>query len=384
MSNARSGIYLDANATTAISSAARDALMEVIVAGPHNPSSAHEAGARARTLLERARQEVADALGEADSDNVFFTSGGTESNNIVIRWFADLSASIYCAPVEHPSVLLPVKAASGTVVPVRGDGLIDVDAATQAVRAAVQDAPVLFCIQAANSETGIVQPLRPIVEAVKSVREDAYVLVDAAQAMGRIRLDVDLADAVTFSGHKLHAPAGTGVLYLSDRLLERLPHVFKGGGQEGGVRPGTQNVAGACALAVALEERMSNFEEHTAKLASLRDRLQAGILAAVPGSRVVGADVPRVPNTLNVCFPGTDAQALLARLDGEGVYCSTGSACSSARPEASPVLKAMGMSEREASSCLRFSVSVDNTQEEMDAAAQIVGKCVSEGLRIGL
>ncbi|RWH76842.1 MAG: cysteine desulfurase [Mesorhizobium sp.] len=374
-------IYLDANATTGISAAARAAMYAALDEGPHNPSSSHQAGSRARQLLERARQEISGALGGVDSENVFFTSGGTEANNLVIRGFDSLAGvRICCTAVEHASVMGPVADSCPTVLPVRADGVLDLPRAIEAVTDCA--AATLVCVQAANSETGIVQPLQEIVPALRGIGDHVYVMTDAAQAFGRVPIDLDGIDVLTFSGHKLHAPAGTGFLYLSDHMLEALPLVLKGGGQEGGVRPGTQNVAGACGLAAAVKERMESFQDHAARLCALRNRLEDVILQAVPGARIVGKDAVRVPNTANVMFPGLDGQALLARLDEAGVYCSTGSACSSARPEASPVLKAMGMSEREASSCLRFSVSLDNTPEEMDAAAAIVGRCVERGLRI--
>ena len=146
-------------------------------------------------------------------------------------------------------------------------------------------------------------------------------MVDAAQAFGRVPLSLEGVDALTFSGHKLHAPAGTGFVYLSDRLAESLPPFTIGGGQEGGVRPGTQNVAGVVGLSAAIEDRMLKLEEHIARLGGLRDRLETGVLSSVPGTRAVGAESPRAPNTSNLFFSGLDAQALLARLDEAGVQC---------------------------------------------------------------
>lgn len=374
-------IYLDANATTALSAEARAAFLAVLEAGPHNPSSVHSAGARAREIMERARMDLADALGGVDPDNLYFTSGGTEGNNIVVRGFASVpGAAVLCSSVEHASVSGPVRASKGDFLPVRPDGILDIDVAERAVRSIPADQAVLVCVQAANSETGIVQPVAEITERLRQARDGVYLLVDAAQAFGRIKLDAEVADAVTFSGHKLHAPTGTGFLWLSDRLKEILPPFAIGGGQERGVRPGTQNVAGAAALAAAVSERMSGFEGAAARLARLRDTLEKGVLASVPGSYVVGAGSPRVPNTTNIFFPGQDAQSLMARLDAEGVMCSTGSACSSARPEASPVLKAMGMSERDASRCLRFSVSVMNTEEEIDEAVRVIARVAAKGI----
>ncbi|MGE0500663.1 MAG: cysteine desulfurase family protein [Rhizobiaceae bacterium] len=378
-------IYLDANATTRISRAARAALLAVVDGGPHNPSSAHRSGSHARSLLERARQDVADALGGCDPDNVFFTSGGTEGNNLAIRGFsANPSSFVFRSAVEHASVSGPAEATGrSAILRVEADGIVDVASAAAALRRPDFDGiPILVCVQAANSETGIVQPVGEIAARLREIREFLYLHVDAAQALGRTPLSLDGVDSLSFSGHKLHAPTGTGFLYLSDRMLEAVRPILHGGGQEGGVRPGTQNVAGACALAAALADRMEHLAGHAELLRALRDRLEAGVTRSVPGASVIGATACRIPNTANIMFPGQDAQALLARLDAEGVCCSTGSACSSARPEASPVLKSMGMSEREASSCLRFSVSVDNTPDEIDEAVRAIVRCAADGLRM--
>jgi Cysteine sulfinate desulfinase/cysteine desulfurase and related enzymes len=376
-------IYLDANATTALSPIAKAALLSVLDQGPHNPSSAHSAGALAREIIERARMDIARALSDADPDNLVFTSCGTESNNIVIRGFSAIpGAVIYCSAVEHPSVLGPVQAAGGVVLPVRPDGILDVEAAEDAVKQVPSERPVLVCVQAVNSETGIIQPISEIAERLRNAHGQAFLLVDAAQALGRVDVIAEIADAVTASGHKVHGPAGIGILWMSDRLMEIITPLAIGGGQERGVRPGTQNVAGAAALAAAVAERMADFEGATARLAALRDSLERGVLASVPGSYAVGANSPRVPNTTSIYFPGTDAQSLMARLDAEGIMCSTGSACSSGKPEASPVLKAMGMSERDAARCLRFSVSVMNTEDEIDEAVRVIARVAAKGMTV--
>lgn len=378
-------IYLDANASTATSRVAVEAVAMALSEGPLNPSSAHSSGARARVLLERSRETVAKALGDVDYDNVYFTSGGTEANNIVIGGFSKLARShVACSVAEHASVLGPIRSCSAySVVGIRQTGIIQVDELICEIKSARSKgaAHVLASLQAANSETGVIQPLTEQIEALRSTFPEIFIMVDGAQALGRVPLSLQGVDALTFSGHKLHAPAGTGFLYLSDRLAETLPAFAIGGGQEGGVRPGTQNVAGVVGMSAAIEDRMLNLDEHVARLAVLRARLEAGVLSSVPGTRVVGAESPRTPNTSNLFFSGLDAQALLARLDEAGVLCSTGSACSSARPEASPVLKAMGMTDREASSCLRFSVSVMNTESEINDAVEVIARCAERGIR---
>lgn len=374
---------MDANATVPPSDAAIAAWMDASRSSPLNPSSAHAAGRNALRLIEEARYAVADFLGgEADPDGVHFVSGGTEANNLVINGFARIAGSaIATLAVEHPSVTGPVRAAGGTFLPVRPDGVADLAALSAFVRAAV-GSPFLACVQAANSETGVVQPLDRVIACIREANPGAFVMVDAAQAVGRVAVGTDGVDALTFSGHKVHAPSGTGVLYLSDRLKAELPRLVLGGGQEGGFRAGTQSVAGACGLAAALAERKAGFLAAVKAMAALRDRFEALVTASCPTAAVVGRETRRVPNTSCIMFPGSEAQSLMARLDAMGVACSMGTACSSGRPQGSPVLKSMGFSDRDASSSLRFSFSVMNTMDEVEEAAAAVGRAAAEEGRL--
>ena len=368
-------IYFDANATTVVTDRVAERMFDALRTGPLNPSSAHRQGQMARRLLTSARDTIADFL-SCDADNLFFTSGGTEGDNIVINGMASIEGStILCSAVEHASVIGPCSAApSSATLEVASDGRVGLDALERRLGSLSADSTVLVCVQAANSETGILQDIESVARIFAGAAARAFLLVDGAQAIGRIQLGIfDGIDAVTFSGHKLHAPAGTGALYISDELLEVLRPTAFGGGQGSGIRPGTQAVAAACALQAAIEERFGAFDEHVNRLAALRNRFERG-LRAKTDAIIVGADIPRGPNTTNAIFKGRDALALLAQLDDEGVMCSTGSACSSARPEGSPTLKAMGYSERDASSALRFSFSVLNDEEEVDAAVEAVAR----------
>ena len=236
--------------------------------------------------------------------------------------------------------------------------------------------PVIVTFQWANSETGIVQPVQQIVSAIRKKRFDTFIHVDVAQAIGRVAISMDGLDAITFSGHKLHAPGGTGVLLLGDPDDRRVRSQILGGGQQNGWRSGTENVLGSIALGAALSERAKQFDQAVLQLAHLRDTFERALLAAVPNARVNGKDSPRVPNTSNILFPGLEAMEIVALLDQMDVACSVGSACSSGKPEASYVLTAMGLSEVEAYSSVRFSVSVMNTEGELMEAADRVARAV--------
>ncbi len=340
-----------------------------------NPSSAHAGGASARRSLETAREQVAGLLGAAEPETVYFVSGGTEANNTVVASFArrDAPPTFLLAAVEHPSIIEPTLALAPNRVcwlSVDENGRIDVESARRCARQAAGDVVVL--VQSVNSETGVIQPVGDVVGAVRSVREDAFIHLDAAQGVGRIHLEVAKSfDSIGFSGHKIHGPHGSGVLVLADR--SRLDPLLMGGGQESGVRSGTQNVAGAVGLGVAARLRSQSFDEANQHMRTLRDRFERSIADAL-GDRVKinGATSPRVSNTTNLRFEGVDGMQLLAQLDAAGVMASQGSACASGRPEPSRVLRAMGLSEDEAYSSLRFSFSVLNGPGDATEAAEIV------------
>lgn len=363
-------IYLDANATTAASEGVRRAVLAAMQDASGNPSSVHARGAEARGVITKARDEVCLLLPGALPEGVILTSGGTEANNTVLRGVQ--GAAIVTTNIEHPSVLRPAEqAAEHRAVPVSADGCVEPESVAEALP---ESGSLVVSIQWANSETGVIQPINEIVAAVRGHRPDAFIHVDAAQAIGRIPIRMDGIDALTFSGHKLHAPQGTGALILADPNEDRLKALILGGGQEGGRRSGTQNVPGAVGLGVALRERAEAFDEAVEAMRAMRDAFEAAILGVIPDTRVNGCDSPRVPNTSNILFPGIDAMALVALLDQRDVACSVGAACSNGRPEPSHVLMAMGLSEDEAYSSVRFSFSVMNTMDEAFRAAGIVAE----------
>ena len=380
----RPDMDLDANATTRALDEVVDLVSDTMRGGSANPSSAHWLGGAARSALEQARDGVASLLPGVLPEGVVFVSGGTEANNAVLApWCRDAAGrTLVTTAVEHLSVLRPAEMfarAGGTVVvlPVSPDGLADPDAMGRAVRSA--PGPVLISVQWANSETGVVQPLETLVAEARRFRPDAFVHSDAAQAVGRVPVTMRSVgvDVLTFSGHKLHGPQGIGAMVLCDPDDARVHPLLLGGGQERGLRSGTQNVAGAAGLGLAARIRAEGFAGFAVALAAMRDRFESELLDLASGARVNGATARRVPNTSSVRFPGMEAMELAARLDARGLACSLGSACSSGKPEPSRVLVAMGLSEAEAFSSLRFSFSVLNTMEEAGRAARLVASTVA-------
>lgn len=378
-------ICLDANATTRPLDEVIDLVADVMRASVGNPSSAHWLGNASRVTLEHARDGVASLLPGTLPEAVIFSSGGTEANNAILSPACRDTAhvTLITTAVEHSSVLCPAEAfkrSGGNVVllPVSPDGVVDPDALSYAVRSAT--GPILLSLQWANSETGVVQPIDALVGEARRIRPDVFVHSDAAQAVGRIPIDLHATgiDVVTFSGHKLHGPQGVGAMVLREADDERVTALVLGGGQERGLRSGTQNVAGAAGLGLAARLRASEFGQITERLAEMRDAFETQLLSLVPTARVNGSGAERVPNTSSVRFPGIEGMELAARLDAKGVACSVGSACSSAKPEPSHVLTAMGLSEAAAFSSLRFSFSILNTMDEAVRGARIVADTVGE------
>ena len=377
-------ICLDANATTR----PLDEVIGVVSAAMRgdggNPSSAHWRGGIARTLLEGARDDVTRLLPGTLPEGVIFTSGGTEANNAVLTpaGLDSRGITLITTAVEHSSVLQPAErfARMGgkvVILPVSRDGMVEPNALGKAVRNAA--GTVLVSVQWANSETGVVQPISHLTAEARGARPDVLFHSDVAQAIGRVRIDLAAngIDVATFSGHKLHGPQGIGALVLRDPELKVSPFIL-GGGQERGMRSGTQNVAGAAGLGLAMRIRAAEFDTLVGRLSVMRESFEHAVLSLVPEARLNGVAAQRVPNTSNILFPGIEAMELIARLEAKGLACSLGSACSSARPEPSHVLLAMGLTETEAFSCVRFSFSILNTLDEADRAARLVGETVGE------
>ncbi|ACG72337.1 aminotransferase class V [Anaeromyxobacter sp. K] len=370
-------IYLDHNAITPMRPEARAAVRDALeVFG--NPSSVHAAGRAARDLLDGARDRVARAVGAAPAE-IVFTSGATESAALAIRGVLGAAPAgrrrLVVTAVEHPCVLSLARALERagtplTVVPVDRRGQVD----PEAFRAALGPDVALACAMRANNETGVVLPVPELAAAARDA--GAPFFCDAVQAAGKIPLDVRGlgADLVALTGQKFGGPRGAGVLWVAPGL--RLAPVL-GGEQERGRRAGTENLPGIAGLATALEAAVAAVAEEGPRLARLRDRLEAGLLAAVPRARVNGAGAPRLPGTLSITFEGCDAEALLMAMDLEGVCASAGSACHSGSTRPSGVLLALGLSDADARATLRLSLGWTTTAEDVDAALRIVPPLVA-------
>jgi cysteine desulfurase len=361
-------IYLDHNATTPLRSAVREAMVPWLGGAAGNPSSAHAAGRAARAAVERARRAIAAVIG-AEPRQVFFTSGGTESNNLALfgRVGEPRGAHLVVSPLEHASVLGPVRVlaqrgASVTWLAPDADGRIDPDA----VAAALRSDTALVTIGWANNEIGTIQPIAAIAAACRARRVPLH--VDAVQALGKLAVDASATDLCSLSAHKLGGPVGIGVLVVRGAQLRPLAY---GGEQERGLRPGTENVAGIVGFAAALASLPSR-----AALPALRERLWNGV-ATLPGARRHSPTGSCLDNTLSVGFAGLSGEALVAALDLEGVAVSVGSACAAGAGEPSHVLLALGCDEAAARAAIRFSLGPDTTGAEIDAAISAVRRVVA-------
>jgi cysteine desulfurase len=364
-------IYLDHNATTPVAPVALEAMRPYLEQHFGNPSSAHDAGATAAAAVARARAEVAALLG-GEPGGVIFTGSGSEADNLAITgvaltWLGERD-HIVTSAVEHPAVRATCRYLQRrlgfrlTVVPVDSHGVVDPDD----VRRAIEPRTALVSVMHANNEVGTLQPIA----AIAAVARDRGVLVhtDASQSVGKMPLDVERLDVdlLTVAGHKLYAPKGIGALYV--RPGTRLEPVVHGAGQEHGLRAGTENVpfiAGLGAAAALADDRLRNGAH--VEVQRLRDRLHAELQSAVPDLALNGHPHHRLPNTLNVSFPGHDGERLLACTPS--IAAATGAACHSGRTEPSEVLTAMGLDRRRALGAVRLSLGYDTTSEEIDAAA---------------
>lgn len=369
-------IYLDNNATTPIHSEVRTAVSDAMEHGFGNASSVHREGQAARRALEGARESVASLVGALPRE-IVFTSGGTESNNAAIWGLVSgvKRSHIVTTTIEHPSAHEPVERLSAegwAVTRVRCDAAGRV--AADAMIAACRPDTALVVMILAHNETGVIQP---VAEVAAHCRERGIPLhCDAVQAVGKIPLELPSlgADSVAMSAHKIHGPKGIGALWTrSGRTLEPL---LVGGAQERRRRAGTESVPLAVGFGVA---STLVSPEGMRSMAELRDRFEAEIRTRFPEVIVHGADVPRIPNTSNLRFPGRDAEALVIALDLRGAAVSTGSACSSGRVEPSRVLLEMGLSVEDAKSSIRVSLGRINTAAEIDRFVTLLDEIVRQG-----
>ena len=370
-------IFLDNNATTQPLPEVTAAVIAAMSDSFGNPSSNNRAGERSRRLLQDSREAIAELLG-AQSDSVCFTSGATEANNWVLqRTCMQPNSSLVTTEIEHSSIksLCDVMENQGTsVCRLQTDRLGRIDA--QQLADSLTRETTLVSVHWVNNETGVIQP----VEEIARLCRDRGVLfhTDASQAVGKLPVNVeDLGcDFLSFSAHKFHGPQGVGGLYVRPGV--KLAQFIFGGSQESGRRAGTENLPGIAGASAAARLRLTRLSNTISALQERRDRFETAVLTQIPDVSVNGDAENRVCNTTNLRFEGVDGEALVARLDQQGIRCSQSSACTNQRPEPSYVLRAMGLSETQAYSSVRFSFSVLNSKQDADQAVGILAELVPQ------
>jgi cysteine desulfurase len=369
-------VYLDNNATTPVLPEVFEAMRPFFAERFGNASSIHHHGQETRAAVEDARESVADLLG-CSAGEIVFTSGGTESDNLAIAGWVAAGDHVITSSIEHHAVLHACKhlekiGCEVTILPVDGRGLID----PSHVRRALRPNTKLISVMMANNETGVRQP----VEEIGKIASESNVLfhTDAVQAAAKVPIRVRQigCDALSISGHKIHAPQGVGALYVKKGT--RIQPLFHGGRHERSRRAGTENVPGIVALGKAAQlakEALDRSDNH--KMAAMRDRLEQGILAQVDEAGVNGESATRVPNTTNLHFDHIDGEAVVIALDLKGLAVSTGAACSSGAIEPSHVLIAMGLRAEQARASIRFSLGKQTTEADVDFALSLVPETIA-------
>jgi len=370
-------IYLDYNATTPIAPQVAEAMRPCLEGLFGNPSSGHAHGTEALLAVEDARDQVAALMG-CDSEELIFTSGGTESNNLALIGAARGDDTgrrhLITTAIEHPAVInvcrwLETQGYALTVLPVDAQGMVD----PADLRAAMRDDTLLVSVMHANNEVGTVQPIRALSDIAHA--GGALFHCDAAQSLGKIPVSIEAlgVDLLSVAGHKLYAPKGIGALYLRDGVT--LGPVLFGAGQERGRRPGTENLLEIVGLGAAAELAMNQPAAHRERIIRRRDRLHRGLVDVLGAERLRlnGHPEKRLPNTLNISLRGLEANTLLARI-GDEVAASAGAACHAGAVEASPVLTAMGVPTEWAMGTLRLSVGRFTTPTEVDRAVTIIAR----------
>jgi cysteine desulfurase len=398
-------IYLDHNATAPLLPEVADAVREASLRYQGNPASQHDAGRKARRVLEQARLRIAEILGARttgmDADQLIFTSGGTESNNLALHGLgqplappggrAPLQAtspllqtdpraepgaravavpSLLISAIEHPSIARPAEhlaannAAALQTLGVDAHGLIRLDELPPLLTPATRVASIML----ASNETGVIQPIAAAAEICR--RHGTPLHTDATQAVGKIPVDFQAlgVDALTATAHKFHGPLGVGVLLLRHRV--KLEPALFGGFQQAALRPGTESAPLAIGMQTALELWQREATDRLDRMTALRDQFERSLLAGWPAAVVIGGNAPRLPHASNIALVGLNRQALVMALDLAGVACSSGSACASGSSEPSPTLLAMGLPEPLVSSSVRFSLGATTTAAEIDEAVR--------------
>jgi cysteine desulfurase len=375
-------IYMDHSATSPVDKEVLEAMTPYFMDSFGNASTLYSLGREARTAMESARKKVASLIG-ANPEEIYFTSGGTESDNMAIKGTVNRlrykGNHIITSSIEHPAVdetckYLEKNGFEVTYLPVGKEGIVKVSDLEHAIK----DETILITIMHANNEIGTIQPIAEIGEAAN--KKSIYFHTDAVQTVGKISVDVnDLkVDMLSISAHKLYGPKGIGALYIRKGL--RLDPLLHGGGHEHGIRPGTENVSGIVGLGKACELAENKLEANTHQMTELRDRLIKNVLGKIQESYLNGHPTKRLPNNANFRYTGIEGESLVLHLDSKGIAASTGSACSSKKLEPSHVLMAIGLKEVDAHGSLRISIGKENTKEDIDYAVKSI-KEVVESLR---
>ena len=371
-------VYMDNAATTRVIEPVFEAMKPYLCDIYGNPSSVHGFGREALTALDRAREQVAAALG-AQSSEIYFTGCGTESDNWAIRGAAHARRNkgnhIITTQIEHHAVLhtcqqLEKEGFEVTYLPVDEFGLVRPEALEKALRPETTVVSIMY----ANNEIGTIEPIAELCKIAKA--HGALFHTDAVQAVGHVPIDVKALDVdmLSLSGHKLHAPKGVGALYI--RKGVHIQRFMEGGAQERNQRAGTENVASIVAMGAAIELAVKHLDENVEKIAAMRDRLTKRILTEIPYTRLNGHPEQRLPGNVNVCFRFIEGEALLLSLDLMGIAGSSGSACTSGSLDPSHVLLAIGLPHEIAHGSLRLSLSEENTMEEVDCVVEALKKIV--------
>nr|WP_307989331.1 cysteine desulfurase NifS [uncultured Niameybacter sp.] len=361
-------IYLDHAATTPVKQEVLDAMMPYFTQNFGNPSSVYQVAQINRKAVDEAREKVASLLG-AHPNEIFFTAGGSESDNWAIKGIVEANKGkgnhIITSKIEHHAVLhtceyLEKQGYEVTYLNVNENGQIDLDE----LRAAIKDTTILITIMYANNEVGSIMPIKEIGQIAKE--HGVAFHTDAVQAIGQVKIDVkeENIDALSMSGHKIYGPKGVGVLYIRRGL--KITNLIHGGAQERGRRAGTENVPGIVGLAKAMELAYTDFEEKNTRIKGLRDKLMNGILNTVPYCKLNGDPVNRLSNNVNIGFEFVEGESLLLLLDMNGVAASSGSACTSGSLDPSHVLLALGLPHEKAHGSLRMTLGEKTTEEEID------------------
>jgi cysteine desulfurase len=369
-------IYLDHNATTPVHPDVLAAMLPYFTEKFGNASSIHASGREAKAALEDARTRVAELLG-CKPPEIYFTSGGTESDNFAIKGTAFANRAkgkhVITSPIEHHAVsrsceFLEKEGFEATYLPVNGEGLVDPDE----LRRAIGPDTTLVTIMHANNETGIIQDLKELIKVAHE--SDVYFHTDAVQSTGKIPYKIsDLGcDLLSISAHKLYGPKGVGLLYIKSGV--KIQPWNQGGGHERGRRAGTENVAGIVGLAKALEIAYRDMDKETAKLTSMTTRFYELVKERIPDIRLNGSFERRVPNTLNISFKAIEGESMILSLDMKGISVSSGSACTSGATEPSHVLLAMKVPPELAHGSLRFSFGRSNKEEDVDYVVDVLAK----------